>query len=54
MIAKELAGSRETANCLGMKLVCILPGKFIMGSPASNLQRTEFEEEHEVEITQPF
>ncbi len=44
----------ERTNSLGMKLVCIPAGKFVMGSPAGTPQRTEFEEEHEVEITRPF
>jgi formylglycine-generating enzyme required for sulfatase activity len=37
-----------------MKLVRLPPGTFTMGSPTSNPQRTDFEEEHEVEITRPF
>jgi formylglycine-generating enzyme required for sulfatase activity len=57
--AEAVAGAgphkgKERTNSLGMKLVHIPAGKFTMGSPASNPQRTEFEEEHEVEITRPF
>jgi sulfatase modifying factor 1 len=44
----------ERTNSLDMKLVLVPPGKFTMGSPPSQAQRTEFEEEHEVEITRPF
>jgi sulfatase modifying factor 1 len=44
----------EHTNSLGMKLVLVPAGKFTMGSPVSQAQRTEFEEEHEVEITRPF
>lgn len=42
---------RERTNSLGMKLVLILPGTFTMGSPDGTPQRTEWEEEHKVEIT---
>jgi formylglycine-generating enzyme required for sulfatase activity len=44
----------ERTNSLGMKLVLVPPGKFTMGSPVSQAQRTDFEEEHPVEITRPF
>jgi formylglycine-generating enzyme required for sulfatase activity len=37
-----------------MKLVLIPAGKFKMGSPANEESRSEDEEQHEVEITQPF
>ncbi len=60
--ADDIAGARgkrphqieERTNSLGMKLVLLPPGKFTMGSPVSQAQRTDFEEEHEVEITRPF
>jgi formylglycine-generating enzyme required for sulfatase activity len=49
---------REITNSIGMKLVLIPTGKFMMGSPASEKDREPFdkgnEEQHEVEITQPF
>jgi formylglycine-generating enzyme required for sulfatase activity len=42
------------ANSLGMKLVLIPAGKFMMGSPESEKDRRPNEEQHEVEIKQPF
>jgi formylglycine-generating enzyme required for sulfatase activity len=41
-------------NSLGMKLAYIPAGKFVMGSPAGEAERTEEELRHEVAITQPF
>jgi formylglycine-generating enzyme required for sulfatase activity len=44
----------ERMNSVGMKLVLIPPGKFLMGSPESEVGRVTDEAQHEVEITQPF
>ena len=44
----------EIANSLGMKLVYIPPGKFLMGSPSEEKGRFDDEEQHEVEITRGF
>src|SRR5262249_47499147 len=44
----------EFENSIGMKLVRIDPGRFMMGSPASEANRNPDEKEHEVELTQPF
>ncbi|MBI1913727.1 MAG: formylglycine-generating enzyme family protein [Planctomycetes bacterium] len=41
-------------NSLGMKLAYIPAGKFQMGSPADEPERTDAELRHEVAITQPF
>ena len=42
-------------NSIGMKLVRIEPGKFLMGSPDSEAERDDDEgPQHEVEITHPF
>ncbi len=41
-------------NSLDMKLVLIPAGKFLMGSPASEVERDPEELQHEVEITRPF
>ena len=50
---KELA--REFANSLGMNFVLIPAGTFTMGSPKSEVDRSEDEGlQHEVEITWPF
>jgi formylglycine-generating enzyme required for sulfatase activity len=55
---KELKLAKEVTNSIGMKLVLVPPGKFIMGSPKDEKDREPIgegqEEEHEVEITQPF
>jgi formylglycine-generating enzyme required for sulfatase activity len=49
----ELA--KEVTNSIGMKLVLIPAGKFTMGSPKDEKDRSEDEgPQHEVEITRPF
>jgi predicted Zn finger-like uncharacterized protein len=45
---------KQLANSLGMKLVLIPAGTFQMGSPLSEPNRSDDEQQHEVEITQPF
>jgi hypothetical protein len=52
---------REFVNSLGMRLVLVGPGKFLMGSPANEEGRdapwyrgADAEHQHEVEITRPF
>jgi formylglycine-generating enzyme required for sulfatase activity len=55
VIGQEPAGGdRAFTNSLGMKLVLIPPGKFLMGSPASELERDGDETQHEVAITKSF
>jgi formylglycine-generating enzyme required for sulfatase activity len=49
---KKLPSS--VTNSLGMKLVLIPPGKFVMGSPKEEAGRYYDEVEHVVEITRPF
>jgi formylglycine-generating enzyme required for sulfatase activity len=51
--AASKAGA-EIANSIGMKLVYIPPGKFMMGSPKEEKGRFDDEEQHEVEITKGF
>jgi formylglycine-generating enzyme required for sulfatase activity/serine/threonine protein kinase len=46
--------AKELRNSIGMKLVLIPAGKFMMGSPKEEKGRGEEEEQHQVEITQPF
>src|SRR5262249_2819186 len=41
-------------NSLGMSLLLLPPGKFLMGSPKGEADRLDEELQHEVEITQPF
>jgi formylglycine-generating enzyme required for sulfatase activity len=45
---------RKLTNSLGMQLVRIPAGKFTMGAAANQPGRTDWEEQHEVEITRPF
>jgi serine/threonine protein kinase len=48
------APPREIVNSLGMKLVPIPPGKFLMGSPANEPDRGTDEQQHAVELTRAF
>jgi formylglycine-generating enzyme required for sulfatase activity len=41
-------------NCIGMKLVLVPAGKFLMGSPVGEEGHIDDEFQHEVEITKPF
>lgn len=41
-------------NAIDMKFVRILPGQFLMGSPADEADRGSDETAHEVKITRPF
>jgi formylglycine-generating enzyme required for sulfatase activity len=41
-------------NSIGMKFVLVKAGKFTMGSPRDEKDRSEFEQQHEVEITKDF
>jgi uncharacterized protein (TIGR02996 family) len=46
---------RRLTNSVGMTLVLIPPGTFLMGSPPDEVERTDAEgPQHEVEITRPF
>jgi formylglycine-generating enzyme required for sulfatase activity len=53
---QELTASipRKMANSLGMKMVLVPAGKFTMGSPAGQANRTAWEDERAIEITRPF
>jgi formylglycine-generating enzyme required for sulfatase activity len=50
----DLNMPREQTNSIGMKLVLIPAGNFLMGSPRTEEGHGEDEEQHEVDITQPF
>jgi formylglycine-generating enzyme required for sulfatase activity len=52
--AEPEAGGKTLTNSIGMKLVLIPAGKFLMGSPATEKERDPQEVQHEVEITKPF
>jgi formylglycine-generating enzyme required for sulfatase activity len=41
-------------NSIGMELVLVKPGTFLMGSPSDEQDRLRDEEQHEVGITQPL
>ena len=45
---------QDFTNSIGMRLVLIPAGKFIMGSPKDEKDRGDDEDQHEVEITKPF
>ncbi|MCE9557029.1 MAG: SUMF1/EgtB/PvdO family nonheme iron enzyme [Planctomycetes bacterium] len=47
------SGSVKT-NSIGMKLVLVAPGEFIMGSPPGEPERTAEEVQHRVKISKPF
>jgi formylglycine-generating enzyme required for sulfatase activity len=42
------------ANSIGLEVVLIPAGRFFMGSPRTEMGRSEDEEQHEVEISKPF
>ncbi|MFM7927104.1 MAG: formylglycine-generating enzyme family protein, partial [Pirellula sp.] len=46
--------AKEITNIIGMKLVRIPKGKFMMGSPMSEQGRDERESQHEVVISKNF
>jgi serine/threonine protein kinase/formylglycine-generating enzyme required for sulfatase activity len=46
--------ARLLTSSIGMELVLIPAGKFLMGSPPEEKDRRDDEEQHEVEITRPF
>jgi formylglycine-generating enzyme required for sulfatase activity len=45
---------RTFTNSIGMKLVRVPPGRFVMGSPAGEEARQKDESLHQVEISRPF
>jgi formylglycine-generating enzyme required for sulfatase activity len=45
---------KQLTNSLGMKLVLIPRGKFMMGSPPDEKERETLEEQHEVQISKSF
>jgi formylglycine-generating enzyme required for sulfatase activity len=52
--ARSQDADKEISNSIGMKLVRVPAGKFVMGSPAGETEREAGEEQHEVAITRPF
>jgi hypothetical protein len=41
-------------NSIGMQLVLIPAGEFLMGSPTTERDRTDYEQQHQVHTTKPF
>ena len=52
--ADHLGLDVEITNSIGMRLVLIPPGEFMMGSPESEEHRDNDEHQHRVRITRPF
>ncbi len=52
--AEPAAQPKEITNSIGMKLALIPAGKFVMGSPKDEKDRSDDEAQHEVEITKTF
>jgi formylglycine-generating enzyme required for sulfatase activity len=52
--APDQQDQKVVTNSIGMKLVRIPPGKFVMGSPKEEKERFANEDQHEVEITKAF
>ena len=53
--SKHLGKQVETTNSVGVKMVLIPPGEFLMGAPAGNTDATDREKpQHSVRITKPF
>jgi formylglycine-generating enzyme required for sulfatase activity len=52
--AADPPGDKVLTNSLGMKLAPIPAGKFLMGSPADEVERDDNEVQHEVTISRPF
>jgi formylglycine-generating enzyme required for sulfatase activity len=51
---EPLPGKEYITNSIGMRLVKVPAGKFMMGSPRDENQRQTDEDQHEAEITRPF
>jgi formylglycine-generating enzyme required for sulfatase activity len=52
--ARSQRAAKGITNSIGMKLVLIPAGKFVMGTPANEAEREAGETQHEVAITRPF
>jgi formylglycine-generating enzyme required for sulfatase activity len=52
--AKHLGVPVEVTNSIGMKLVLIPPGEFMMGSPASERWRSDKDTQYRVRISKPY
>ena len=52
--SQSLGTPVEMTNSIGMKLVLIPPGEFLMGSPEGEVGRQARERRHQVRITKPF
>jgi formylglycine-generating enzyme required for sulfatase activity len=52
--AKHLGVRAKIRNSIGMDLMLIPPGEFLMGSPAFEDERGDNEAQHKVTLTKPF
>ena len=52
--SQHLGQPVELTNSIGMKLVLIPPGKFLMGSPDDEADRDDDETQHHVRISKPY
>jgi formylglycine-generating enzyme required for sulfatase activity len=52
--ASDTPLARTIVNSIGMKLALIPAGKFLMGSPATEIEREDKEVQHEVTFSRPF
>ena len=52
--AEYLDQPKVQTNSIGMKLVLLPAGEFLMGSPEAEKYREDYETQHQVRITQPF
>jgi formylglycine-generating enzyme required for sulfatase activity len=52
--AKVVVAGKAVVSSIGMRLVPIPAGTFTMGSPADEQGRSDYEQQHEVEITRAF
>ncbi len=52
--AKSLGKNVVEKNSIGMELVLIPPGEFLMGSPTTEADRSNDETQHRVRLTKPF
>ena len=53
-LGRQVEEEDEIAPGVGMKFVLVPPGKFLMGSPEGERERSKNEVQHEVELTRPF
>ena len=53
-LGRQVEEEDEIAPGVAMKFVLVPPGRFLMGSPEGEAERSKDEVQHEVELTRPF